>query len=412
MSSVAAEPFAVLEEAVARQAAQEQALQAIAVARCQLVLGKEAKSVFFATLALRLLPNIDWSIDTICTDGRFLHLNPNFVTGLTAKELQGVLAHEVMHNALAHHTRRDYREPQRWNIACDLAINPLLLAAGFDLPSGRLCPGEGEYHNLPPGKSAEEYYSLLPEPGSQNESEKPASGEGHAKLGSDPGCCGSVTEPSEGSPSELSLSQAEWDMAVAQAQQVARQRGELPAGLARQIERVLQPRTDWRDILRAFLNQQARNDYSWFPPNRRFLHAGLYLPGLRSEELGDIVLAIDTSGSIGPEELARFAAETQAILESFDCRLTVLYHDRRIQNVQRWESRDGPLTLDPVGGGGTSHCCVFEWIEEQAESPRCVICLTDLETRFPSTISLVPVLWAVLGDCHAKPPFGTCTHLD
>jgi predicted metal-dependent peptidase len=316
-----------------------------------------------------------------------------------------------MHNALAHHTRRDYREPLRWNIACDLAINPLLLEAGFDLPSGRLSPGKGEYLSLLPGKSAEEYYSLLSEPRSP-ESEKPGNGESPSKPGGDPGGCGSVTEPSDGSPSELAQSQAEWDMAVAQAQQVARQRGELPAGLARQIERVLQPRTDWRDILRAFLSQEARNDYSWFPPNRRFLHAGLYLPGLRSEELGDIVLAIDTSGSIGPEELARFAAETQAILESFDCRLTVLCHDRRIQNVQRWESRDGPLTLDPVGGGGTSHCCVFEWIEEQAESPRCVICLTDLETRFPAKTPQVPVMWAVLGECRKAPPFGTRVYLD
>jgi predicted metal-dependent peptidase len=408
---MAADPFAVIEEAVARQRAEEQALQAIAAARCQLVLGKEARTVFFATLALRLLPNIDWSVATVCTDGRFLHLNPSFVIGVAGKELQGVLAHEVMHNALAHHIRRDYRDRVGWNIACDLAINPLLLEAGFELPAGRLCPGEAEYQDLPLGRSAEEYYSLLSRP-QAGQDQEPADGAGQPKAGGDPGGCGAVTEPASGSPSVLSQSQAEWDMAVAQAQQVAKLRGELPAGLARLVEGVLQPKTDWRDLLRAFLSQQACNDYSWFPPNRRFLHTGLFLPALRSEELGDIVLAIDTSGSIGAEELARFAAETQVILESFDCRLAVLYHDSRVQHVQRWESRDGLLKLEPVGGGGTNHCCVFEWIEERAESPRCVICLTDLETRFPSKSPALPVLWAVTGTCKTNPPFGIRVHID
>jgi predicted metal-dependent peptidase len=195
-------------------------------------------------------------------------------------------------------------------------------------------------------------------------------------------------------------------VALAQAQQVAKQRGTLPAGLARLVQETLQPRLDWREVLRRFLSSQARNDFSWSHPNRRFLHAGLYLPGLRSEELGEVVLAVDTSGPIGPRELSLFAAEAQAILESFDCSLTILYHDSAVQHVQRWHSGDGPLQLEPAGGGGTSHVCVFEWVEQQGEMPTCVICLTDLYTEFPPLPPALPVLWAVSGDNTSRPPFG------
>src|SRR5215472_14982968 len=120
------DPFAALEQAAARQAQEEKAARALAAARCRLVLGKDARSAFFATLALRLVPEVDWSLDTLSTNGRLLHLNPRFVTGLSPDELLGVVAHEVLHNALSHHSRRGQRNPETWNTACDLAVNPLL----------------------------------------------------------------------------------------------------------------------------------------------------------------------------------------------------------------------------------------------------------------------------------------------
>ena len=85
------------------------------------------------------------------------------------------------------------------------------------------------------------------------------------------------------------------------------------------------------------------------------LAQGLYLPGLHSEELGDVVLAVDTSGSIDEQMLGLFAAEANAVLGAYDCTVTVLYHDTEVQKVQTWRSADGPLVLEPVGGGGTSH---------------------------------------------------------
>jgi predicted metal-dependent peptidase len=195
-------------------------------------------------------------------------------------------------------------------------------------------------------------------------------------------------------------------VAVAQAQQVARARGELPEGLARLVEQVLRPKVYWKEVLREFISRHARNDYSWFPPNRRFVHRGLYLPGLRSEELGDLVIAVDTSGSIGGAMLARFAAELQGMLEAFDATLTVLYHDARVQHVQTWRSSDGPLVLEPRGGGGTDHAPVFEWVERNNLQPAALVCLTDLHTHFPARAPGYPTLWCAVNNPQPRAPFG------
>jgi predicted metal-dependent peptidase len=110
--------------------------------------------------------------------------------------------------------------------------------------------------------------------------------------------------------------------------------------------------------------------------------------------------------------LSRFADEAQGILDAYDCTLTVLYHDAAVQRVEIWQPGDGPLTLRPAGGGGTSHIPVFDWIEQEGRTPTCVICLTDLYTEFPTTAPAYPVLWAVSGDNAQSPPFGVCLRLD
>jgi predicted metal-dependent peptidase len=402
-----ADPFALIEREAFRQNRAEQAARALTAARARLVLGRDAKSAFFATLALRLVPQVDETCGTMATDGRTLAYCPEFVAGLAPDELLGVLVHEVMHNALAHPCRRGHRDPETWNLACDLAVNPHLLDAGFTLPDGRVVPGEGSHAHLPQGKSAEEYYALLgaPNPGADGPTQPTDSSPPTKETDSstDPGGCGGVRDPD---PNTAGDNEAEWQAAVAQAEQAAKGRGELPSGLRRVVDGVLRPAADWRSLLREFLGSHARNDFSWTRPNRRFVARGLYLPGLHSEELGPVAIALDTSGSIGAAELNTFAAEVNAILDAFDCTVTVLHHDTEIQNVQTWSPTDGPLVLDPVGGGGTSHECVFDWLANADPAPSCVICLTDLETRFPDHLPDLPVLWAVIGESDTQPPFG------
>ena len=398
--------YALLEQAAQRQRLEAEAVKHLAAARSRLILGRDARSVFFAVLALRLTVIPDWDCETLETDGVSLKYSPAFVCGLSPDERLGVLVHEVLHTALAHPHRRGPRDPVQWNVACDLAVNPILTDAGFVLPAGRLMPGEGAYSHLAKGLSAEEYYARLGDPKpktppatygtSPNEpSPNPAP--------SDPGGCGSVRDPK---PEDANGSERECVQAVAQAERAARGRGDLPAGLARLVHEVVHPPADWRTLLREFLTANARNDFSWVRPNRRLLPQGLYLPGLHSEELGEVVIAVDTSGSVGERELAVFAREVQGVLDAFDCTVTVLYHDTAVRGEQRWRSTDGPLTLKPVGGGGTSHLCVFERLAECDTPPACVVCLTDLETRFPVHPPDVPVLWAVVGDSAVQPPFG------
>lgn len=411
----AMEALEALEQKVQRQDAEERAAKAIAEARARLVLGRDAKSAFFATLALRLELEADWSIETMAVDGLKLSYNPEFVLGLqdsnqlSQNHRVTVVAHEVMHCVLGHHTRRGSRDGVRWNEACDLAVNPILVEAGFGLPYNAYLPGRQKHRGLPAGLTAEEYYSRLGEDpdgeeGGQGQGDGDGSGNGQGSP--DPGGCGGVEEPGDGSQADKSESQAQWDVATAQAAQASKSRGSLPGSLARVVEEMLEPKVDWREVLREFVSRQARNDYAWTPPNRRFLWQGLYLPGLRSEELGEVVVAVDTSGSIGQPMLDLFAGELEGILAAYNCKITIVYHDHAIQHIQYWSAQDGPLVLEPKGGGGTSHIPVFDWVRENAGDSPCLVCLTDLYTVFPQAAPQIPTLWAVVGNKAGRPPFG------
>ena len=417
MNEQMTDPFASLEQAAHRQNAEEKAAAVVSAARSRLVLSKDATSAFFAALALRLETEPAWNMPTLATDGERLLYNPDYALSLSEQELIGVVAHEVLHCALGHHVRRGMRDPSRWNVACDLAVNPVLLGAGFALPQSRLMPGEGEFAPLPGGLSAEEYYAQLPDSSGQQDDDAIKDGSanggncgdgGSSSDNSDPGGCGSVQDAGDGSPAQQQASEASWQVAVAQAARMAeaRGKGDLPAGLARVVEEVLQPAVPWRDVLRDFILRSARNDYRWNRPNRRFVARGIYLPSLAGESLGDVVVTVDTSGSIGQEELDRFAAEVQGIVDAYDVLVTVLYHDTNVTEVEEWSPTDGVINLRPLGGGGTSHRCVFKWLEERSIDPTCVICLTDLYTTFPEASPSYPVLWAVVGDCRTEPPFG------
>ncbi|NKB55092.1 MAG: hypothetical protein GKS00_02045 [Alphaproteobacteria bacterium] len=383
-------------------------MEKITKARAALVLSQP----FFASLALRLRPLADPAIETMDTDGRSLFVNPDFVDRLSFDQLTGVIAHEVMHLACGHHARRGERDLRRWNMACDHAINGLLLEAGFVLPEG---------HSRDPafdGLSAEDIYARLP----QEDGGGDGSGGGgaldkpDAPSSADPGGCGGIRDaPGEdggtASPDELAQAERDWKVATLQAAQIATAAGKLPGAMARMIEGLRKPSVDWREVLRRLVRTTARNDYAWFPPNRRYVAMGLYLPSLRSEEMGPVVIAVDTSGSISDDVVAAFSAEISAILE--DCRpeaVHVLYCDREIAGSETLAPDDLPLRLDPKGGGGTDFRPPFEWVARQDLDPACMIYLTDLcSTRFPAAAPAYPLIWAATSEQPA--PFGDIVRL-
>jgi predicted metal-dependent peptidase len=370
---------------------------------------------FFGSLLFRLKDRPSSAVKTMATDGVSLLWNPEFVETLNAATLAGTLAHEVMHPALHHHLRRSGRDLKRWNIACDYAINPLLVDAGLSLPEGVLI--ENRFR----GMSAEQIYNLLEseedsDPNSDNDQQSTASEDSNGSSAGNESSDSSAPETdggigqvldapleSDDSPAEQEHAR-EWEIAVKQAMTVAQQAGKMPAGLNRTMEGVAEAAVNWRELLRRLWSETTAADYSWMRPNRRHLWNGLYLPGVVKEGVGEIVIAVDCSGSISARQLWLFEAEARSVLEGQRPeRVYVLYFDAVVQKVETYEAGQ-PISLNPVGGGGTEFGPCFVWVEERGIIPQTMVFLTDLYGSFPSSTPPYPVLWASTGRRQA--PFG------
>jgi len=378
-----------------------QAKDKITKAKAGLVLDEP----FFASIALRLLIKEDGTCKTAWTDGVSLGYNPEFIESLTLDETKGLIAHEVMHIAALHHVRRQDRDHETWNAAADYAINYLLTNSKFTLPKGAL---QGF-----PNEAAEAIYSKLPKP--EKQSGGSGSGSNKSKDGSsnsDPGGCGEVRDaPGQDGqkPSEADISKAEAEakVMIAQASQQAKMCGKLPAHIARLVEDTLEPVLDWKELLRRFVDQNAKNDYAWMPPNKRYIHMGLFMPSLRSQELKNIAVAIDTSGSINQEVLKEFVSELGAIMEAYDSNAYVMYVNNALQGVEEFTAYDIPLKLNAQGGGGTDFRPPFNHLEEKGMLPSCFIYLTDGQCSSFSNDPNYPVLWCIIGSAERfHPPFG------
>jgi predicted metal-dependent peptidase len=356
---------------------------------------------FFGSLFFRLRGWASHSIQTMATDGVSLFYNPAFVETLNAAELAGVLAHEVMHPALQHHTRHGDR---------DYAINPLLLDAGLTLPKDVLID-----HRFR-GMSAERIYNLIEEQedqdGSNGEQGNPEGaapdGEGGTQVDNPnaegvpaapttPGGFGQVLDAPEpeGEDGDTVAEQArEWKIAVEQAENVAKLAGKSPAGVTRSLEQSEAAGVDWRELLRRAWSETIPSDYTWLPPNRRHIWAGLYLPGVRSDGAGEIAITVDCSGSINARQLGLFEAEIRSILEGQrPSRVHVLYFDTEVRKAEVYQAGE-MIALTPVGGGGTNFAPCFRWLDERGIVPQTLVFLTDLCGAFPKEAPAYPVLWA------------------
>jgi predicted metal-dependent peptidase len=346
---------------------------------------------FFASLLLGMRLREDTGTRTACTDGREIRYNPDFINSLHVDQVVFVLAHLVMHVAHLHPLRRSSRNLGRFNKAGDYAINGILKEAGLSMLPGALY--KKEYDRL----AAEQIYDHLPgssRDGDGDDGDEKKNGNRYE----DPGGCGGFEDAKDehGKPltkAERQHEEARVAIAIQQAAQAAKAQGKLPGALERLVDELVHPILDWREILRTFIDHTARNDYSWIHPNRRHIAGGIYLPSFRSDGLKPLVLAVDTSGSIGQRELNQFQAELNDILQSYPTTVNVVYCDSQISGTDTFAPDQYPVELKAVGFGGTDLRPPFEWAVKNVPDAGCIIYLTDLEGESPEADPGIPTLW-------------------
>ena len=292
-----------------------------------------------------------------------MYMNVDFCAPLSVRQLMFLLAHEAMHYMLAHGLRRGHRDPKAWNIAADKVINDTLIDAGVGdfIDGGVTLDGAREM-------AAESLYD-------ENDD---GDGEGPGGLGND---IGDPTD-ADGQPLDdatIHQLEAEAKIDAIQSAKAAKAVGKLPASIERMVEELVNVSTPWYDILERFMAGKIKDGYSWNRPNRRFIARSIYIPGTDYvPKMGPVVIGVDTSGSIGPDEIAMFNGHINRIIDTCNPEVVhVVYCDYDVAGVDEYTPQDFPVTIQCKGGGGTSFKPVFDWIDNNAIEPECVVYLTD-----------------------------------
>ena len=372
---------------------------------------------FFGNLATRLqLINADEWCGTAATDGQKFYYNSRFIMMLKPKEVEFLVAHEVLHVVYDHMGRRDHRDPQIWNIADDYAVNADLKRhkVGQFITSVP-CLYEQKYD----GKAAEAIYDDLMKnvqkidindlidqllddhmdgDGEDGESDsdgnKQGKGKGRPKL----------------SDEEKERIRQEVKQAIINAAQSA-EAGQLPLGVERLIKQATSPVMPWRELIQTNLTSAIRTDYSWMRPSRRGWHMDAIMPGMTPGEEIDVVVSIDMSGSISNKQAQQFLGEIGGMMDSFDgYKVHVFCFDTDTYNPQDFssENMESIEEYQPMGGGGTDFDAIFRYLKDNAIDPKRLIVFTD---GYPcgswGDPDYCDTTWIIHGDPNPNPPFGT-----
>lgn len=331
------------------------------IARTRLLM----RNPFYGTL-LMLTPLVeDRSVPVAATDMERIYWNPDTFAMLSVDSIMFVLAHEIMHIVFLHGMRRYTRQADKWNVACDYAINAILLENGFVMPPA---PHTGLHNDAWKGMSAETIYARLP----------PSRQRNGGTL------AGDLRPPSATASPEATRGK------VAQAATAARMAGRLPAGLEALISQMLNPQVAWAELLRRYMTERSPTRQDWSRPNRRF--PTIHLPTRTGRRIGTIGIINDTSGSVGQDIRDAFAAEVQAVAETTGAnRVHVRHADVKTQ-AEQWFECGEPIVLRPRGGGGTDMRVPLAEFEAEREDIECVVMLTDGMTPWPQTEPLVPLI--------------------
>jgi predicted metal-dependent peptidase len=327
------------------------------------------KEPFFGSMATSLqLVRDDEMVDTAATDGRHFYYNLAFISSLTVKQTEFLFGHEVLHNVFEHHIRKERRKHLLWNIACDYAVNDILLTSRIGDNIDNLL-----YDEMYKGKCAEEIYEDLIKNASN--------------LDIDSLCDKLLDEHledleangknlSEEEKQEIRNQIKESLMNAAQASS-----GELPAGVDRYFKNLTEPKMNWKELLRQDIQSSIKTDYSFYRPSKKGRSEGFVLPGMIKENALDICIAIDTSGSIRDEDVTIFFSEIKGIMSQYtDYAIRIWCFDTEVHNEKVFRSDEGEDITDykVKGGGGTLFECNFEYMKLNDISPKIFIMFTDM----------------------------------
>jgi len=340
------------------------------------------KSTFFSTIMLSLKTSITTSVQTAATDGSSLLFNPTFLLDLTLEQGVGLMLHELEHVAFLHPSRLGTKNQKKWTYATDFAINNLLDTQGYELPPGGLLDHELD------NKSAEAIYAIIDDP-----EDDPT-----------PGCGDDILRPSD--PDATSQSTNEILVQAHHASKMNPKPGEhIHEALERQIDKFLNPKLPWQIILQNFMQEFAKDDYTWYKPNRRFMPE-FYLPSQRSSSINNLTIAVDTSGSITKEEFTSYMTEIEHIRVLFKLdRLRLICTDTRIRSDIDIGMQDSLLDQEMKGGGGTDFMDIFNTLEK--DPPTLLVFFTDMNVYFNFSPPSFPIVWINSYDnCTAPKEYG------
>ena len=365
---------------------------------------------------------IDEDCPTACTNGRDEKYGREFVEGLTDAELRGLVLHENYHKLYSHLTtwRHLYNiNAQLANVACDYVINLKIMDDNKDgfatLPEGALL--DDKYR----GMDTAQVFNLLKKDMDEDD-EGGATGTGG----------GSGSGDNESGGKGTGLDEHDWDGAQELSDEEKRElardideairQGALAAGKMgasgnRDLDELMQPQVDWREVLREFIQTTCiGSDYSTYSrPNRRLMSQGIYMPSGISEQVEELVIAIDTSGSIGQSELTTFLSEVKGVCDTVKpAKVRLLYWGCSVVGDESYAMHELDqlvTSTKPKGGGGTDVTCVTEYMAKKSIKPQAAIILTDGYLYAGWGEWTCPVLWAVLDNKHALPDVGKAVHI-
>jgi len=352
---------------------------------------------------------ISEEIPTACTDGKNEMYNREFCEKLNDAELRFLILHENYHKLYRHlhtwqHLNKD--DPELANKAMDFVINAKLKedndGDGFATMTGELSKGcyDPKYRGW---DTAKVFHDL----------KKNNDGDG--------GSGGNVLDihdwdnAKDMTPEEKDQLARDIDQAIRQGAMVA---GKMGSGGDRDIDALLKPQVDWKQVLREFITETcAGRDYSsWRKPNRRYISMGIYMPSGVSEKVEELVLAIDTSGSIGRTQLSIFLSEVRSIAEVVKpSAVRILYWDTEVCRAEKYEMHELDNIINstkPEGGGGTTVECVPQYMTDNNISPQACIVLTDGYLGGSWGQWNCPTLWCVIDNESAKPDVGKVVHVN